>query len=133
MQDLRGKTVASEFWHDNMRQLVVINANQQLGMNVIAGRIGRSFLLLETDRAAALVMDDILLSSLSAKSKQPDAYHIVDDPFRQRYAIMIRRDDPQFKTIVDRVMVELMQNGEVECALQKWFTKPHSATKCTLG
>nr|WP_267211549.1 amino acid ABC transporter substrate-binding protein [Chelatococcus asaccharovorans] len=135
LNDLRGKTVASNSGTTNMKQLIEINGEKKLGMNVIAGKdLAESFLLLETDRAAALVMDDILLSSLAANSKQPDDYHIVGEPLSiEPYAIMIRRDDPQFKAIVDRTMVELMRSGEIEALYRKWFQSPIPPRGITLG
>ena len=123
LSDLRGKTVASNSGTTNLRQITEINTRQAMGMNVIAGKdLAESFLLLETDRAAALVMDDILLSSLSANSRSPDDYQLVGEPLSiEPYAIMIRKDDPAFKAVVDKAMIDLMKSGEIESIYKKWF------------
>ena len=69
----------------------------------------KSFLLVETDRAVAVVLDDILLASFVAGSKEPDAYVISSDAFSkpEPYGIMLRKDDPAFKKVVDAATAAL--------------------------
>jgi glutamate/aspartate transport system substrate-binding protein len=84
-----------------------------------------SFLMLETDRAVAFVMDDNLLAGLIATSKSPDAYAIVGETLSiEPIAIMFRRDDAEFKKIVDGAVISLMKSGEVERLYAKWFQSP---------
>jgi glutamate/aspartate transport system substrate-binding protein len=84
-----------------------------------------SFLLLEGDRASAFVMDDILLASLQARSKAPADYVMLSDIFRtEPYGIMLRKDDPQFKKLVDDTLVGLMKSGEIDKIYSKWFMAP---------
>lgn len=84
-----------------------------------------SFLLLETDRAVAFVMDDNLLAGLIATSKNPGDYAIVGEVLNvEPIAIMIRKDDAPFKTLVDDTIKAMMKSGEVERLYQKWFLSP---------
>jgi len=84
-----------------------------------------SFLMLETDRAVAFVMDDNLLAGLIANSKNPNDYAIVGETLRQEpIAIMVRKDDPQFKKVVDDTIVGLMRSGELEKLYNRWFMSP---------
>jgi len=84
-----------------------------------------SFLLVADDRAAAFVMDDILLAGQIANSRDPSAYRIIPESLRQEpYSMMLRKDDPQFKALVDRTIGGVMKSGEIERIYAKWFTSP---------
>ena len=84
-----------------------------------------SFLMVESGRAAAFVMDDVLLAGLIANAKNPKDFAIVGDPFRvEPYGIMIRKDDPQFKALVDKTLAGLMKSGEIVKIYDKWFLNP---------
>ena len=79
--------------------------------------------MVETDRAVAFVMDDILLASLVAGSKEPSAYVISTDAFSkpEPYGIMLRKDDPAFKKVVDAATAALYQSPEGAKIYEKWF------------
>ena len=85
--------------------------------------------MVETDRAVAFVMDDILLASLVAGSKAPDDYVISKDAFSkpEPYGIMLRKDDPAFKKVVDGATAALYQSGEGQKIYDKWFTAENPA------
>ena len=84
-----------------------------------------SFLLLETDRAVAFVMDDNLLAGLIATSKNPGEYALVGEVLNiEPIAIMVRRDDPAFKKVADDTIRGLMKSGELEKLYTKWFLSP---------
>jgi glutamate/aspartate transport system substrate-binding protein len=84
-----------------------------------------SFLMVESGRAAAFVMDDVLLAGLIANAKNPKDFAIVGEPLRvEPYGIMIRKDDPQFKALVDRTLTALMKSGEIVKIYDKWFLNP---------
>jgi glutamate/aspartate transport system substrate-binding protein len=124
IDDLKGKTVASTSGTTNIRQLTEANAARNLGINIIPAKDhAEAFLLVETDRAAAFVMDDVLLASFVAGSKEPDAYVISKDAFSkpEPYGIMVRKDDPAFKKVVDDATAALYQGGEGERLYNKWF------------
>ena len=84
-----------------------------------------SFMLLESGRADAFVLDDNLLAGLIANSKDPAAYRIVGEPLgAEPIALLFRKDDPGFKAAVDGVITRLMQSGEMEKLYTKWFVSP---------
>jgi glutamate/aspartate transport system substrate-binding protein len=124
IDDLKGKTVASTSGTTNIRQLTETNAARNLGINIVpAKEHAESFLMVETDRAVAAVLDDILLASFAAGSKDPDAYVISADAFSkpEPYGIMLRKDDPAFKKVVDDATAALYQSAEGEKLYAKWF------------
>ncbi|GIZ50242.1 transporter substrate-binding domain-containing protein [Noviherbaspirillum aridicola] len=84
-----------------------------------------SFLLLVDDRVSAFVMDDILLAGQIANAKTPSDYRIIPESLRQEpYSMMLRKDDPQFKSLVDRTIAQVMTSGEIEKIYAKWFMSP---------
>ena len=84
-----------------------------------------SFLMLETDRAVAFVMDDNLLLGLIMTSKNPADYQVVGETLSvEPIAIMLRRDDPAFKALVDDTVKGLMKSGELEKLYARWFMSP---------
>ena len=124
IDDLKGKTVASTSGTTNIKQLTEANAARNLGINIIpAKEHAESFLLVETDRAVAAVLDDILLASFVAGSKDPGAYVISTDAFSkpEPYGVMLRKDDPAFKKVVDDATAALYQSGEGERLYDKWL------------
>jgi glutamate/aspartate transport system substrate-binding protein len=127
IDDLKGKTVVSTSGTTNIKQLNDVNNEKKLGINVVpANGHAEAFLMVETDRAVAFVMDDILLASLVASSKTPDAYVISSDAFSlpEPYGIMVRRDDPDFKKVVDAATAKLYKSGDMEKLYAKWFQSP---------
>src|SRR6202034_3726478 len=124
IDDLKGKTVASTSGTTNIKQLTETNAARNLGINIVpAKEHAESFLLVETDRAVAAVLDDILLASFAAGAKDPDAYVISTDAFSQPepYGIMLRKDDPAFKKVADDATAALYQSAEGQKLYEKWF------------
>ena len=127
IDDLKGKTVVSTSGTTNIKQLNDVNNEKKLGINVVpANGHAEAFLMVETDRAVAFVMDDILLASLVASSKTPDAYTISSDAFSlpEPYGIMLRREDPAFKKVVDAATEKLYKSPEIEKIYTKWFQSP---------
>ena len=127
IDDLKGKTIVSTSGSTNIKQATEANAAKNLGMTIIPAKDhAEAFLMVETDRAVAFVMDDILLSSLVAGSKEPKAYVISEDAFSlpEPYGIMLRRDDPAFKKVVDGAVAALFKSAEGVAVYNKWFTAP---------
>jgi glutamate/aspartate transport system substrate-binding protein len=127
IDDLKGKPVVSTAGTTNIKQLNEANAQRNLGVNIISAKDhAEAFLMVETDRAVAFVMDDILLASLVAGSKEPGAYAISSDAFSQPepYAIMLRRDDPAFKKVVDTAVANFFKSPEGIKTYEKWFQRP---------
>jgi len=126
VDDLKGKTIVSTSGTTNIKQATEINAQKNLGMNILAAKDhAEAFLMVETDRAAAFFMDDILLYSLVAGSKAPADYVISADALSvEPYGIMVRRDDPAFKKVVDGAMTAIYKGGQINAIYDKWFLKP---------
>ena len=127
IDDLKGKTVVSVSGSTNIKQIFEANATKNLGMTIIATKDNaEAFLMVQTDRAAAYVQDDILLSSLIARSKDPKAYLISEDAFSlpEPYGITLRKDDLPFKKVVDDATAALYHSPEGPALYAKWFTQP---------
>src|SRR5262245_44404212 len=101
LDDLKGKTIVSTSGTTNIKQITEIGAQKGLNLNILAAKDhAEAFLMVETGRAAAFVMDDILLYSLVAGSKSPKDYEISADALSvEPYGIMLRRDDAPFKKV----------------------------------
>jgi glutamate/aspartate transport system substrate-binding protein len=70
-------------------------------------------------------MDDILLYGLKASSANPADLAVVGEAIQvEPYAIMVRKDDPAFKKLVDDTLASLMKSGEFETLYKKWFQSP---------
>ncbi len=121
--DLKGKTVVFTQGTTNERAMKAYNDEKKLGINFIPAKDhAESFLAVETGRAVAFPMDDILLYGLKANARNPNDYEVIgeflsDDP----YAIMMRRDDPAFKKVVDGAVTALYKSGEINKIYTKWF------------
>jgi glutamate/aspartate transport system substrate-binding protein len=126
LADLKGKTIVSTAGTTNIKQITEINAAQNLGMNIIsANGHPEAFQMVETGRAAAFVMDDILLAGLAAQSRTPNDYAISAEGLSvEPYGIMLRKDDPAFKKVVDAAMADTYKSGAINAIYSKWFQKP---------
>jgi len=81
--------------------------------------------MVETGRAVAFFMDDILLYSLVANSKTPSEWVISADALSvEPYGIMLRKDDPSFKKVVDDAMTKVYKSGDINKIYAKWFLSP---------
>ncbi|ABC22887.1 amino acid ABC transporter substrate-binding protein [Rhodospirillum rubrum] len=127
IDDLKGKTVVSTAGTTNIKQVNELNTARGLGIKIIPAKDhAEGFLMVETDRAVAFAMDDILLATLVAGSKTPSAYVISEDAFSlpEPYGIMLRKDDPAFKAVVDRATAALYTSPEGPKLFAKWFENP---------
>jgi len=126
LADLKGKTIVSTAGTTNIKQITEINGQQNLGMNIIsANGHPEAFQMVETGRAVAFVMDDILLYSLAAQSRNPKDYEISAEALSvEPYGIMLRKDDTEFKKVVDAAMTNIYKSGQINAIYAKWFQKP---------
>jgi glutamate/aspartate transport system substrate-binding protein len=126
LADLKGKTIVSTAGTTNIKQITEINGEQKLGMNIIsANGHAEAFQMVETGRAVAFVMDDILLYSLVAQSRSPKDYAISAEALSvEPYGIMVRKDDAAFKKVVNGALNALYKSGEINKIYDKWFQKP---------
>ena len=124
--DLKGKTIVSTSGTTNIRWATEENVKQKLGMNIIATKDhAEAFLTVDTGRAVAFFMDDILLYSLVASSRNPGDWMVGSEAYTvEPYGIMLRRDDPAFKKVVDDAVRNLYKTGQINPIYEKWFLKP---------
>jgi glutamate/aspartate transport system substrate-binding protein len=93
-----------------------------------------SFLLLESGRADAFVMDGQILAGNIAKSKAPADFKIVGEVLSvEPIAIMMRKDDPAFKKAVDDSLKAMMSSGEIAKLYDKWFMQPIAPSNTKVG
>src|SRR6266481_5543411 len=126
LNDLKGKTIVSTAGTTNIKQITEINTAQNLGMNIVsANGHPEAFQMVETGRAVAFVMDDILLYSLAAQSRSPADYAISKEATSvEPYGIMLRKDDVAFKKVVNAAMTDIYKSGQINAIYEKWFQKP---------
>lgn len=126
LEDLKGKAVVSTSGTTNYKILRNLNEEKKLGIDLLAAKDhAESALMVESGRAVAFGMDDILLYGLRASSQNPASLAVVGDPIQvEPYAIMIRLDDPAFKKLVDGTLANLMTSGEFTKLYTKWFMSP---------
>ena len=127
VDDLKGKAVVSVAGTTNITQLNKANAARSLGITVMNAKdVPEAFLMVETDRAQAFVMDDIQLAAMIASSKDPSLYAISNGAFSdpEPYGIMLRKDDTSFKAVVDRATAKLYKSPDIEKIYDRWFMEP---------
>jgi ABC-type amino acid transport substrate-binding protein len=120
---LKGKKVVSTTGTTNFQVLRKLNADRNLNFELIGAKDhAESALLVQQDRADAFGMDDILLYGLRAAAQNPAELAVVGEAIQvEPYAMMVRKDDPAFKKLVDDVIGGLMKSGEFEALYKKWF------------
>ena len=124
--DLKGKTLVTTAGTTSERYIRQYNDDNQMDINIISAKDhGEAFLMLENGRADAFMMDDVLLAGEKAKAKNPDEWVIVGEPQSfEIYGCMMRKDDPEFKAVVDEALVNVFSSGEINSIYDKWFLNP---------
>ncbi len=134
--DLNGKTVATTTGTTSVQLLRKNKRASGMDFKELNGKDhSDSFLLLESGRADAFVMDGQILAGLISKSKSPSDYAIVGEVLSvEPIAIMYRKDDPAFKKAVDDSVRNMIKSGDVAKLYDKWFMQaiPPSNTKVGL-
>ena len=121
---LNGKTVSTTSGTTSVAEIKKLEKLKNVDFKEIYGKDhAESFLLVAEDRAAAFIMDDILLAGQIANARNPGDYKILPEILRtEPYSMMLRKDDPQFKGLVDKTIGAVMKSGEIEKIYAKWFT-----------
>src|SRR4051794_7327274 len=124
--DLKDKTIATTTGTTSVALLRKHKRGADISFKEVYGKDhADSFLLLESGRADAFVMDDNILAGLIASSANPKNFKIVGETLNvEPIAIMIRKDDPKFKTAVDDYIRKAMKDGEIKLLYTKWFLQP---------
>ena len=133
--DLKGKTVAITSGTTNLQVMRKYSADKGLDLNIIMPKDhSDGFLQVQQDRAAAFGMDDVLLYGLMANAKNPGDYEVVADALQvEPYACMVRKNDPEFKKLVDGVIGGMMKSGAFTKLYDKWFMQPIPPTNTPLN
>jgi len=133
--NLNGKTVATTTGTTSVQLLRKNKRAAGMDFKELNGKDhSDSFLLLESGRADAFVMDGQILAGLIAKSKTPGEYKIVGEPLSvEPISIMYRKDDPAFKKAVDDSVRAMAKSGEVAKLYDKWFMQPIPPSNTKVG
>jgi glutamate/aspartate transport system substrate-binding protein len=126
IDDLKGKNVVVTSGTTSEVMLNKINSEKGLNIRIIATKDhGDAFRTLESGRAAAFLIDDALLAGERSKAKKPELWEIVGTPLSyEAYGCMLRKQDPQFKALVDKTIAEFQTSGMAEKSYNRWFKEP---------
>lgn len=124
--DLSGKTVVTNAGTTSERILRKLNDEKKANITIQSAKdYGESFLILQSGRVAAFMMDDVLLSGARTLAQNPAEWTVVGTPQSfEAYAFMMRKDDPGFKQVVDGTITGLIRSGEINKLYDKWFAHP---------
>ncbi len=126
VKDLNGKSVATTTGTTSVQTLRKNERASGIDFKEVYGKDhADSFLLLESGRAEAFVMDKSILAANIAKSKNPGEFKILDDVLSvEPIACMLRKDDPAFKKAVDDSIKRQIKDGSLAKLYDKWFMQP---------
>lgn len=124
--DLAGKNVVTTAGTTSEKILREMNYKKSMGMNVISAKDhSEAFLTLQSGRAVAFMMDDALLYGQLAKSSDAGDYQVVGNPQSfEAYGLVMRRNDPGFRDLVNQTLVTAMKSGKAEEIYNRWFMSP---------
>lgn len=134
ISDLKNKNVSVTAGTTSEARLNQLNEEQNMGMRIISAKDhGGAFRTMEMGRAVAFLMDDALLAGERAKAKKPSDWEIVGTPLsREAYGCMLRKNDPEFKTLMDTTIANAQTSGAAEKSYNVWFTQPIAPTGLNL-
>jgi glutamate/aspartate transport system substrate-binding protein len=135
VNQLNGRKVATTTGTTSVQHLRRHERAQGVSFEEVFGKDhADSFLLLESGRADAFVMDGQILAGNIARAKNPADFKIAGEVLSvEPIAIMIRKDDPKFKQAVDASLKAMMQSGEIAKIYDKWFMQPIPPTNTRVG
>jgi glutamate/aspartate transport system substrate-binding protein len=124
IEDLKGKTVSANQGTTNEKVLHELNDKLKLGIKILPTKDQpQAWIALETDRTDAHMTDEVVEYGLIAKAKNPEQYEVVGrllsfDP----YAIVVRRDDSDFRRVANGVLARLFRSGDIWNIYDKWMS-----------
>ena len=135
IKDLNGKTVATTTGTTLVQTLRKNERANGIDFKEVMGKDhADSFLLLESGRADAFVMDGSILAANISKSKAPADFKIVGEVLSvEPIACMIRKDDPAFKKAVDDSIKHQIADGSLAKLYDKWFMQPIPPANAKIG
>lgn len=126
LEDLAGKTVVSTKGTTNLKTVQSINEERLLKMKILeATDHSEGFAMVANGKADAFALDDVLLYGLRANSARPQDFRVIGKPMTiEPYAVMLPKNQPAFKKVVDTEMRRLIFSGELQQLYLKWFMNP---------
>ncbi len=126
LTELNGKNISTTSGTTAVPLLKAYEKTKSIDVKEIYGKDhAESFLLLVNDRVTAFVMDDILLAGQIANASSPGDFKILSESLRaEPYGAMLRKDDPQFKALVDKTLSAVYKSPEIERIYNKWYMSP---------
>lgn len=123
--DLKGKKLVTTAGTTSERYIRQHEKELGIGEVISAKDHAESFLMLQNGRAAAFMMDDILLAGEKSKAKDPNKWVIVGTaPIQEVYGCMLRKGDTGFKQVVDDAIKATYASGQINDMYKKWFEQP---------
>ncbi|MEN3977500.1 transporter substrate-binding domain-containing protein [Acinetobacter sp. CWB-B33] len=123
--DLKGKKLVTTAGTTSERYIRQHEKELGIGEVISAKDHAESFLMLQNGRAAAFMMDDILLAGEKSKAQDPNKWEIVGTaPIHEIYGCMMRKGDTGFKQVVDDAIKATYSSGEINAMYKKWFQMP---------
>ena len=122
-KDLKNKTVVVTQGTTNERTIKALSDKENLNIKFLNAKDhAESFLTVESGRAVAFSMDDVLLYGLIAKAKKPKDFEVIGDYLSyDPYGIMFRKNDSDFAVVANRALSKLMASGEINKIYDRWF------------
>lgn len=135
IKDLNGRNVATTTGTTSVQTLRKHERATGVDFKEVYGKDhADSFLLLETGRADAFVMDGSILAGNISKAKNPADYKIVGEVLSvEPIACMLRKDDPAFKKAVDDSIRRQIADGSLARLYDKWFMQPIPPAGARIG
>lgn len=126
LEELQGRTIVTLAGTTSIGILNEANNAQNLGLNILAVQdLAEGMLTIETDRAVAFVFDDVTLAGGVTTARDPSVYTISDTALSvEPYGVMLRRDDADFKALVNGTIEGLYADGSILEIYDRWFTRP---------
>jgi glutamate/aspartate transport system substrate-binding protein len=125
--DLAGKSVVTNAGTSPERSLRAMNDAKKMNMQIQSVKdYGEGLLIVQSNRAVAYVMDDILMAGTRLQAQVPDDWVLVGSQLGEvePWGFMVRKDDPQFKKLADDALVALMKSPEINTIYARWFQAP---------
>ncbi len=135
IKDLNGKTLVTTTGTTSVQTLRKNKRADGLTFKEVMGKDhADSFLMLETGRADAFIMDGSILAANISKSKAPADYKVVGEVLSvEPIACMLRKDDPNFKKAVDASIARQIKDGTLAKLYDKWFMQPIPPNNVKIG
>ncbi len=135
ISNLTGKTVVTTRGTSSEKLFIDLNQLRSLNATLLLGKDhAESFAMLESGKADAFILDDVLLYSLRATAKEPAKFIMTRDALtHEPFAIVLRKDDPAFKKVIDGEITRLITSGEINAIYHKWFESPITAQQVNLN